>query len=223
MSRSEDHMARCQAMRGGVTESEALIIADLAAIEKEADRRVTSAIGAEADMLARAEAAESTVKRLREACSALRTAVEGLRERRHSGTGRLVYTGDTDEIGKCWCEDCKQWIAANKWSKPCLSTQERRKGERRYPHVTALQPEDYDENDSVSTGTEGLGEKRNGLGETHVEFLINEALSTLAHHAHREGCGGEETGENSCCCGLNYIRDCITGVRAALVQGGEKK
>lgn len=62
------------------------------------------------------------------------------------------------------------------------------------------------------------GEPVNGLGETRIEFFINEALFTLAHHSHREGCGGEETGENCCLCGLNYIRDCIQNIRASLAR-----
>ena len=35
--RSDEHMARCQAMRGGVTESEAAIISDLQAAERSRD------------------------------------------------------------------------------------------------------------------------------------------------------------------------------------------
>jgi hypothetical protein len=52
----------------------------------------------------------------------------------------LVYASDTDDIGQCWCGDCREWIPADKWNQPCLSKRERRKKNRR-----------------VSAGTEGPG------------------------------------------------------------------
>ena len=60
--------------------------------------------------------------------------------RRHSGTGSLVYADATDKVGEVWCADCQQYLTPDKWREPCLSTRERRKGERRYPDAPPPAP-----------------------------------------------------------------------------------
>jgi hypothetical protein len=57
---------------------------------------------------------------------------DGLKEqRRHSGSGMLVYANNKDDIGESWCTDCRKWLSPDEWRKPCPSQRERRKAERR--------------------------------------------------------------------------------------------
>ena len=65
---------------------------------------------------------------------------DAFKGRRHSGTGRLVYVDDTDNVGVLWCTDCQQWMIPDQWREPCSSTKERRKGERRKPDAPPPAP-----------------------------------------------------------------------------------
>jgi hypothetical protein len=51
--------------------------------------------------------------------------------RRHSGNGRIVYKDGNDNVGEVWCGACQTWMKPDLWNKPCPSTKERRKAERR--------------------------------------------------------------------------------------------